>query len=52
MTSADAMQLALKALLSCRLEGDGWSGPSQFYDETKVQEAISALRRFLDGGEA
>jgi hypothetical protein len=50
MTSADAMQLAMNALLSCRLEGDGWSGPSQVYDEGKVQEAIKALRNFLERG--
>ena len=47
MTSADAMQLAMNALLSCRIEGDGWSGPLMIYDEAKVQEAIKALNKHL-----
>lgn len=47
MTNADAIQLALNALLSCRLEGDGWSGPLMIYDEVKVQEAIKALNKRL-----
>jgi hypothetical protein len=47
MTRADAMQIALDALLTCRLEGDGWSGPNQVYDEAKVQSAIKALDTFL-----
>lgn len=39
----EALRLALEALKTCQIDGDGWSGPDFWFDDEKVGKAIAAI---------
>lgn len=43
----EALKLALEALKTCQIDGDGWSGPHYWFDSEKVGKAIAAIKQAL-----
>lgn len=43
----EALRLALEALKTCQVDGDGWSGPHYWFDGEKVGKAIAAIKQAL-----
>lgn len=48
MNKDEALRLALEALKTCQIDGDGWSGPHYYFDGKKVGKAIIAIRQALE----
>ena len=44
----EALRLALEALKTCQIDGDGWSGPHYDFDDVKVGKAIAAIKQALE----
>ena len=44
----ETLRLALEALKTCQIDGDGWSGPDYWFDSEKVGKAIIAIRQALE----
>jgi hypothetical protein len=47
MMMIEAMKQALEALETCQIYADGWHGPDYMFDDSKVSQAITALRQAI-----